>query len=71
MPDFKAELTGSKGKPKTFMAQLGKVTRPGCGSLTLKLSFLDPAPDEDADEDQPEAQVTEVRPCGYLNPMGI
>ena len=69
LPDFKADLTASKGKPKTFMAQLGKVTRPGCGKLSLKLSLVDPEPDED-DEDQREAQETEVRPC-KVNPQWV
>jgi hypothetical protein len=70
MPDFKADLTASKGKPKTFMAQLGKVTRPGCGKLTLKLSLVDPEPDED-DEEQREVQETEVRPCRVSNPLWV
>ena len=64
VPDFKQLLTASKGKPKTFMSHLGKVTRPGCGKLTLKLVLVDPEPDEDDEdaEEQPEVLETEVRP---------
>ena len=51
MPDFKTELKNSKGKAKTFMALLNKVSRPGTGSLALRLVQLDP-------EDRPETTET-------------
>ncbi len=70
MPDFKTELKNSKGKAKTFMALLNKVSRPGTGSLALRLVQLDPeAADDDSDtEDRPETTETQV---GQLNPPGI
>ena len=64
MPKFSEELKNSKGKARTFMALLSRVSRPGTGNLALRFVLQDPekAADDDSDtEDKPEQTETEVR----------
>jgi hypothetical protein len=64
MPKFSEELKNSKGKAKTFMSLLSRVSRPGTGSLALRFVLHDPErdPEDESDtEDRPEAGEDQVR----------